>query len=151
MNHPTDQQIIERYEKADEKEKQLIRELFDYNPEKDNFKAVEAALGIKETDFIHQVISYEGDDPRMKNISGYAKVILGVEFVNKDFIPDFSKGSQNKYIPYFYDNGSGLSLYVVDYWRTTTAAGAQLFSKNASLARKVVELFPEAYKQFNTY
>ncbi len=147
----------EEYEKADANGKKLIQKLFPkekfYTDIKDRvseFQDVIDLLGITKEELIYKVLNYTGDDPRMNNISGYAQVILGAEVLNEDWKPDFTDG-KHKYLPYFRDTGSGLSLHVIAYWRTLTFAGARPFFKDTALAAHAVKCFPEAYKKFNTY
>lgn len=84
-----------------------------------------------------------------ESITANIKLIIIARALNEGWVPDWSNGSQYKYIPWFkHKSGFGLSYYDYDDWYTTTTVGSRLCFKTKELAEYAAEQFADLYKDY---
>lgn len=85
------------------------------------------------------------------SITAYAKLIIIARALNQRWKPDWSDGSQYKYIPWFkHKSGFGLSYDGCGDWDTYTYVGSRLCFKSRALAEYAATQFADLYNDYLT-
>ena len=82
------------------------------------------------------------------SIGAFYKLRIIAQALNDGWQPNWDKGSEYKWVPWFIMSGSGLSFYVADYWYTNTDVGSRLCFKSRELAEYAATQFIDLYKEY---
>lgn len=111
--------------------------------------AIEVLGGVSEN--VKILLDYNGADPDMISSQAHMKLTIIARSLNEGWVPDWSDGSQYKYVPYFeYKAGFGLSYYGYGHWSTRTYVGSRLCFKSSDLAVYAAKQFADIYNDFLT-
>lgn len=116
---------------------------------KSNIKTLEDACKYTGTDI--STLTDENDTP---DEAAYKELKVIIKALNKEandgaeWIADWGDSNQIKYIPYFYNSGSGLSLHVFVYWHSTTIVPGRLCLISNPAAEYVGTQFIEIYRRY---
>lgn len=139
---------ITAYNKADNKEKALLenlfgKELFSQKLE-DRIKTMDdvySELGIDKASFEKSFIFKEDLDA--------AKVRLITEVFNEGWLPDWTNSNETKYTCYFESkNGGGFSRANDHGWSAATDVGSRLCFKSRELALSVPKQFKTEFENY---
>ncbi len=78
----------------------------------------------------------------------YRQLVLIAKVLNGDWKADFKNKDQIKYIPYFYDDGTGFSYGAYNYWTSGTSVGSRLCFKNFEVMKHAATEFIDIYRRF---
>lgn len=155
---PSKAEIIDAYEKGDESQKKLLVKLFPHiplsNDIRDKVKTLADAIkitGIKKDAEIMALLNYKGADELMIAARTFVELSIIIQALNEGWVPDFSNSNEYKWYVYMkHVAGSGLAYYDVDYWITSSNAGARLALKSRELGEYAGQQFENKYKIFFT-
>lgn len=97
-----------------------------------------------------RLLDYNGNEGHMISARAYLMLSMISRVLNEGWKPDWTNQSQYKWIPWFKDGGSGLSLRAVDFWSTTAIVGSRLCYKSKELVEFAATKFADIYRDFLT-
>ena len=97
------------------------------------------------------VVSLLSEEHR-KSIIAYYKLIIIFKAINNGWTPDYSKGNQYKYYPYFWVLSSGFAFNATCYYFTdaNSHCGSRLCFESREKSDYAGQQFLELYKEFIT-
>ena len=98
------------------------------------------------------VVSLLSEEHR-KSIIAYYKLIIIFKAINNGWTPDYSKGNQYKYYPYFWVLSSGFAFDVTDYLCTdaSTTCGSRLCTDTSEKSLYIAKQFEDLYRDYLLY
>ena len=96
------------------------------------------------------LLDYNGNEGNMIRARAFMQLQFIADVLNEGWIPNWNDEKQFKYVPWFKESGSGLSLYDVALCFTGTAVGSRLCYKSIELAEFAAKQFADIYKEFLT-
>ena len=91
-----------------------------------------------------------GMDSDVGSIAAYMKLIVIARALNEGWKPNWANSNEYKYVPWFKENGFGLSFVYCAYWFSITFVGSRLCFKSRELAEYAGKQFESIYQEYLT-
>lgn len=148
MQTPDKKQLLEAYNKADKKGKQLLESLYGaetFAPDiQSRIKSFEDACGVLGIAVASVLSGHDTPDE-----AAYKKLKVICQALNEGWTPDWENDDEYKYYPYF-DMSGGFSFGYVDYYYRNSCVGSRLCFRTRELATYAANQFTDLYKTFFT-
>lgn len=153
----TQENALKALEMAPNELKPIFENLFGFQTRSESKNIMERIKSIKDVFEIRPVspyeqplLGYKGNEGNMIRARAFMQLQFIADVLNEGWIPNWNDEKQYKYVPWFKESGSGLSLNGVVNWITNTTVGSRLCYKSKELAEFAATQFADIYKEFLT-